>query len=106
MGYKMRMKLCVYVERSPLYPVLLHRDGARALTYGEAHGDPSPHTQAEMGVGGTHKRERTRSRDHVTCYVIARTCHVTVSGRRGGGPTSTIGGEMRALGLLLPYAAT
>ena len=28
------------------------------------------------------------------------------SGKRGGGPTSVIGGVMQALGLLLPYATT
>ena len=42
MGYKMRMKLCVKVERGPLYLILLHRDGARAVTYGRAHRDPYP----------------------------------------------------------------
>ena len=47
-------------------------------------------------------------RDHVTCYVIARPGHVTIPGRRGGGPTAwscdtrQIGGEMGALSLLGP----
>jgi len=73
---------------------------------------PPPHTQADLGVGG-HVRERELSPcDHMTCYVIAWPCHVTVSGRRGWGDppchrlrdTRVIGGEMRALCLLLPYA--
>jgi len=89
-----------------LYTILLHSDSARAETYGGPTETPPPHTQAELGVGG-HVRERELGlHDHVTFYVIARPCHVTVSRRRGGGPTSVIGGEMRALGLLLPYAAT
>ena len=71
-----------------MYPVLLHRDGAQAVTYGGAHGDPSPpNTQADLGVGG-HVRERELGqRDHVTCYVIAWACHVTIPGQREGGPT-------------------
>ena len=40
-------------------------------------------------VGG-HVRERELgSRDHVTYYTITRPCHVTISGRRGGGPTAS-----------------
>ena len=90
MGYKMRMKLCVSVERSPLYPVLLHRDGARAVTYGGAHGDPSPPIHRQIWGWGGHVRERElRPRDHVTFYVIARPCHVNISRRRGGGPTAS-----------------
>ena len=73
---------------------------------------PPPHTQAELGVGG-HIRERELGlRDHVTCYVMARPGHVTIPKQRGEGDsprhrsrdTSVIGREMRALGLLLPYA--
>ena len=67
---------------------------------------PPPHTQADLGVGGRVRERELGPRDHVTCYVIARPCHVTISGRRGGGPTSISGREMRALGLLLPYATT
>jgi len=71
-----------------LYLILLHRDGARAETYSRAHGDPSPPYTGRSGGGGTHKRERELGpRNHVTCYVIARPCHMTISGRReGGGP--------------------
>ena len=79
------------MEWGPLYLILLYRDVARAVKYGVAHRDPSPprHTQADLGVGG-HVRERELSpRDHVTCYVIARPCHVTISGRSGGGPTAS-----------------
>ena len=90
-----------------MYLILLHRDGAQAVTYSGAHVDPSPpHTQADLGMGGRVRERELGLRDHVTCYVITRPCHVTVSGRRGGGHTSVISGEKRALGLLLPYAAT
>ena len=72
-----------------MYPILLHRDGARAETYGRAHRDPSPHTQADLGVGG-HVRERELGpRDHVTCYIIAQPSHVTIPRQRGGGPTGS-----------------
>ena len=74
---------------------------------------PPPHIQADLGVGGCVRERELGPRNHVTSYVIARPCHVNVSGRRGGDPprhrsrdTSLIGEEMRALGLLLPYAAT
>ena len=78
------------MERGPLYLILLHRDGARAETYGKAHGDPSPlHTQAHLGVGGRIRERELGPRDHVTSYVIVRPCHVTVSGQRGGGPTAS-----------------
>ena len=77
--------------RGPLYPILLHRDGARAVTYGGAHVDPSPPYKADLGVGG-HVRERELGpRNHVTSYVIARPCHVTISVRRGGGTHRIIG---------------
>ena len=33
------MKLCVQVERGPLYPFYLHRDGAWVSMCGGAHGD-------------------------------------------------------------------
>ena len=89
--------------------ILLHRDGAPAVTYGGAHRDPSPHTQADLGVGG-HVRERELGpRDHMTCYVITRPCHVTIPGRRGGDPlrhrsrdTIFISRELRTLGLVGP----
>jgi len=69
-----------------LYLILLHRDGAQAETYDGAHGATSPpHTQADLGVGGRVRERELGPRDHVTSYVIARPCHVTVSGRRGGG---------------------
>ena len=70
-----------------MYLILLHRDGARAETYGGAHGDPSPHTQADLGVGGRVREGELSPLNHVTNYVITLPCHVTVSGRRGGGPT-------------------
>ena len=89
-----------------MYLILLHRDGTRAKTYGGAHGGPSPHTQADLGVGGRVRERELGPRDQVT-YVIERPCHVTISGQRGGGPlrhrscdTSFIGGELRTLGLL------
>ena len=68
-----------------MYLILLHRDGARAVTYGGAHRDPSPtiHRQT-MGVGEALERELS-PRDHVTCYVIARPCNVMIPRRRGGG---------------------
>ena len=72
-----------------------------------------PHTQADLGVGGRVRERELGPCDHVTSYVIALPCHVTVSGWMGGDPlrhrscdTSVIGGEMRAIGLLLPYATT
>ena len=96
-----------------MYLILLHRDGARAVTYSGPTETPPPHTQAELGVGGHIRERKLGPRDNVTCYVIAQPCHVTIFGWRGGDPlrhrshdTSLIGGEMRALGLLLPYAAT
>jgi len=47
------------VERGPLYLILLHRDGARAITYGGAYGDPSPHIHRQTWAGGgVHIRER------------------------------------------------
>ena len=50
-----------------------------------------PHIQAELGVGG-HVRERELGlRNHVTCYVIARPCHVTISSGEGGGTHCVIG---------------
>ena len=78
--------------RGPLYLILLHRDGARAETYGGAHKDPSPpHTQADLRVGGRIRESELGPRDHVTCYVIAQPCHVTIPGRRGGGTHRVIG---------------
>jgi len=44
-----------------LYLILLHRDGARAETYGGAHGDPSPPIPRQIWGWGDKKRERTRS---------------------------------------------
>ena len=65
---------------------------------------PPPHTQAHLGVG-VHLRERELGpRDHVTCYVIARSSQVAIPGWRGGEDpprdTSFTGGELRALGLI------
>ena len=55
-----------------------------------------PHTQADLGVGG-HVRERALSpRDHVTKYVIAWPCHVTISRRRWGGTHCIIGHMIQA----------
>ena len=93
-----------------MYLILLHRDGTRTVTYSGPTETPPPHTQADLGVGG-HVRERELGpRDHMTCYVIARPCHVTIPGRRGRGDppchrsrdTSFIGGELCALGLVGP----
>ena len=96
-----------------MYLILLHRDGARAVTYGRAHGDPSPPYTGRSGGGGTRKRERTRSaqsRDLLRHRAALSRDHIWVE-RGGGDPprhmsrdTSVIGGEMHALGLLLPYA--
>jgi len=102
--------LCLWVERGPLYLILLHRDGARAVTYGRAHGDPSPPYTGRSGGGGTRKRERTRSaqsRDLLR-HCVARSRDNP--GRRGGGDpprhrsrdTRQIGWELRALGLVGP----
>ena len=94
-----------------MYLILLHRDGTRAVTYGRAHGDPSPpHTQADLGVGGQERERELGPHDLVTCYVIVRPCQVTIPGQRGGGDpprhrsrdTSFIGRELRALGLVGP----
>jgi len=92
-----------------LYLILLHRDGARAVTYGGPTETPPPHTQADLGVGGRVRERELGTRDHVTCYVITRPCHVTIPGRRGGDPlrhrsrdTSFIGRELRTLGLVGP----
>jgi hypothetical protein len=75
-----------------LYLILLHRDDARAETYGGAHGDPSPQYTGRPGGGGTLERERELCpRDHVTSYVIAWPGHVTKTGWRGGGPTTAEG---------------
>ena len=38
---------------------------------------------------------------YFTGYVIEQPGHMTKTGRRGGGPTSVIGGEMHALSLAL-----
>jgi hypothetical protein len=93
-----------------LYLILLHRDGARAVTYGGAHGDPSPpHTQADLGVGGR-VRERTRSeRSRDLLRHRAALSHDDTWAERGGDPprhrsrdTSFIGGELRALSLVCP----
>ena len=81
----MHMKLCVQVERSPLYPVLLHRDGTRAVTYSGAHGDPSPPYTGRAGGGGTRKRERTRS--VLSCHLLrhrAALSHDRIRAERGG----------------------
>ena len=96
----------------PLYLILLHRDGAWALTYGRAHGDPSPPYTGRSGGGGTCKREKTRSarsRDLLPHRAALSRDHIRAE--RGGDPprhrsldTSVSSGEMRALGLLLPYA--
>ena len=75
-----------------MYLILLHRDGARAETYRGAHGDPSTHIHRQIWGWGGHVRERELGpRDHVTCYFIAQPCHVTISGRRGGGTHHIIG---------------
>ena len=42
-----------------MYLILFHRDGAQAVTYGGAQGDPSPPYTGRSGGGGTRKRERT-----------------------------------------------
>ena len=93
-----------------MYPILLHRDGARAVTYGKAHGDPSPPYTGRSGGGGTRKRERTRSarsRDLLSHRAARSRDHSWVE--RGEDPpchrshdTRQIGGEMLALGLLGP----
>ena len=70
-----------------MYPILLHRDGAQAETYSGPHGDPSPPYTGRSGGGGRVRERELGPRDHVTCYVIAWPCHVTVSGRREGGGT-------------------
>jgi len=90
-----------------LYLILLHRDGARAVTYGGAHGDPSPPYTGRSGGGGTRKRERTR---YARSPDLLR--HHTALSRdntRGGDPlrhrsrdTSFIGRELRTLGLVGP----
>ena len=53
--------LCEWVGRGTLYPFLLHRDGDQAVTYGGAHGDPSPPYTGRPGGGGTVDAERTRA---------------------------------------------
>jgi len=81
--------LCVWVERGPFYLILLHRDGARAVTYSRAHGDPSPPYTGRSGGVGTRKRERTwsaQSRD-LLCHCSARS-HDNPRWR-GGGPTAS-----------------
>ena len=96
----------------PLYPILLRRDGARAVTYAGAHGDPSPPYTGRIGGGGTRKRERTlsaRSRDQIRHRAAwsrdhSRAERVGYPPRHRSRDTSLIAGEMRALGLLLPYA--
>ena len=91
-----------------MYIILLHRDGAQAVTYGEAHSSP-PYT-GRSGGGGTHKKERTRSalsRDLL--HHRAALSRDRIQAERGGDPplhrsrdTRQIGGEMRALGLVGP----
>ena len=79
------MKLCVEVERGPLYPFLLHRDSARAITYGGAHGDPSPPYTGRSVGGGTCKRERTRSaRSHDLLRHRAALSRDRILAERGG----------------------
>ena len=89
-----------------MYLILLQRDGAQASMCGGTHGDP-PHTQADLGVGGRVRERELCPRDHMTCYVIVRPCHVTIPGQREGGDpqrhrsrdTSFIGEELSVLGL-------
>ena len=69
-----------------MYPILLHRDGAPAITYGGAHGDPYPPYYADLGVGGQLRERELGPCDHMTCRVITRPGHVTIPGRRGAGP--------------------
>ena len=93
-----------------MYLILLHRDGARAVTFGGAQGDPSPPYTGRSGGRGTCNRERTqssRSRDLIRhCAALSRD-HIRAE--RGGDPprrrscdTSFIGGELRALSLVGP----
>ena len=71
---------------------------------------PPLHTKADLGVGGTRKRERTRSvRSHDLLHHCAAGSRDHSWAERGGDPprhrscdTRQIGGEMRALGLLGP----
>jgi len=90
-----------------LYPILLHRDGAQAVTYGGAHGDPSPPYTGRSWGGGTRKRERTRSaRSRDLLHHPPAWSRDNTRAERGGDTprhrsrdTSFIGGELRALGL-------
>jgi len=74
-----------------LYLILLRRDGAWVVTYGGAHGDPSPPYTGRSGGGGTRKRERTRSvrsRDLLRHRAALSRDDTRVE---GGGPTAVIG---------------
>ena len=92
-----------------MYLILLHRDGAQAVTYGGAHGDPSPPYTGRSGGGGTRKRDRTRSarsRDLLRHRAALSRDRIW---RRGGDPprhrshdTSFISGELHTLSLLGP----
>jgi len=81
-----------------LYPILLHRDGARAVTYGGPTEIPPPHTQANLGVGGQLMRKRTRAARQ---YPGGEVGGEDPSHHRSR-DTSFIGGEMRTLGLIGP----
>ena len=89
-----------------MYLILLHRDGTRAITYGGAHGDPSPPYTGTSGGGGTHKIERTWSAQSCDLlrHCAARSCDHSRAERGGDPPRHRSRGtrEMRALGLLGP----
>ena len=68
-----------------MYPILLHRDGARAITYCGPMETP-PHKQADLGVGDSCCGRELGLSDHVTCHVIVLPGHVTIPGQRGGVP--------------------
>ena len=94
-----------------MYPILLHSDGARAITYCGAHGDPSPPYTGQLGGWGQLMCKRTwgaaRSRD--LSRDRAAQSRDNTWAERGGDPprhrscdTSFIGGELRVLGLVGP----
>ena len=93
-----------------MYLILLHRDGARAVTYGRSHGDPSPPYTGRSGGVGTRKKERTRSaQSRDLLHHRAARSRDNPGLREGGDPprqrsrdTSFIGGELRALSLVGP----